>query len=47
MRDVLEWESPLGFIGRIADTLFVKRHMEWFVRTKQMSLKRMIEGSAR
>ncbi len=43
MRDVLEWESPLGFIGRIADTLFVKRHMEWFVRTKQANLKRMIE----
>lgn len=43
MRDVLEWESPLGFIGRIADALFVRRHMEWFVRTKQENLKRIIE----
>jgi ligand-binding SRPBCC domain-containing protein len=43
MRDILEWESPLGFIGRIADELFVKRHMEWFVRTKQQNLKRIIE----
>lgn len=45
MRDVLEWESPLGFIGRIADALFVKRHMEWFVKTKQLNLKRIAEAS--
>ena len=43
MRDILEWESPLGFVGRIADALFVRRHMEWFVRTKQENLKRIIE----
>ena len=43
MRDVLEWESPLGIIGRIADALFVRKHMEWFVRTKQENLKRIIE----
>lgn len=42
-RDILEWESPLGFIGRIADALFVRKHMEWFVRTKQENLKRIIE----
>jgi ligand-binding SRPBCC domain-containing protein len=43
MRDILEWRSPLGFLGRLADHLFVRRHMEWFVRTKQANLKRVIE----
>lgn len=43
MRDVLEWESPLGVLGSIADLLFVKRHMAWFVRTKQQHLKALIE----
>lgn len=41
MRDVLEWRSPLGPIGALADFLFVKRHMEWFVRTKQNNLREL------
>ena len=40
MRDVLEWEAPLGFI---TDPLFFRRHMTWFVSTKQQNLKRIIE----
>jgi ligand-binding SRPBCC domain-containing protein len=44
MRDTLEWTSPFGILGRIADTLFVRKHMEWFVTTKQRALKKIAEG---
>jgi len=46
MRDTLEWEPPLGLIGRLADHLFLRRHMQWFVATKQSGLKRMAEAQA-
>ncbi|HKB81033.1 MAG TPA: SRPBCC family protein [Thermoanaerobaculia bacterium] len=45
MRDVLTWEAPLGLLGRLADRLFLERHMEWFVRTKQQRLKQIAERS--
>lgn len=38
MRDILDWRSPLGILGVIADKLFVERHMRWFVETKQRAL---------
>ncbi|HEY0142401.1 MAG TPA: SRPBCC family protein [Thermoanaerobaculia bacterium] len=44
MRDVLTWEAPLGVVGRIADALFLRRHMQWFVRTKQRHLKQEAES---
>ena len=43
MRDIIEWQAPLGFIGRLADTLFLRRHMAWFVSTKQRALKEIAE----
>jgi len=45
MRDVLTWEAPLGPLGRLADRLFLERHMEWFVRTKQQRLKEIAESA--
>jgi ligand-binding SRPBCC domain-containing protein len=47
MRDVLDWVAPLGPLGRIADALFVERHMRHFVATKQAALKRMAEDLTR
>ena len=47
MRDTLEWEPPLGVIGRLAEALFLRRHMIWFVSTKQNGLKRMAKAQAR
>jgi ligand-binding SRPBCC domain-containing protein len=44
MRDLLSWEAPLGPIGRLADALFLRRHMKWFVSTKQLHLKQIAEG---
>jgi len=46
MTDVLEWQSPLGFLGNIADRLFVGRHMKRFVTRKQEELKQMAEAAA-
>lgn len=43
MRDALTWQTPLGFLGRIADALFLERHMIWFVTTKQKALKEIAE----
>lgn len=43
MRDLLEWETPLGLLGRLADLVYLRRHMRWFVTTKQLNLKRIIE----
>lgn len=47
MRDTLEWKSPLGILGHLADFLFLRRHMHWFVSTKQNGLKRMSEELVR
>ena len=47
MRDILDWESPFGFIGRAADSLFLRRHLRWFVSTKQAAFKRIAEERAR
>lgn len=47
MRDVLSWRAPLGIVGQLADRLFLKRHMEWFVRTKQLRLKNVAESRQR
>jgi ligand-binding SRPBCC domain-containing protein len=43
MRDTLDWISPLGILGRIADALFVTRHLTTFVTRKQQALKEMAE----
>src|SRR5687767_11830394 len=43
MRDVLVWRAPVGFLGRLADRLFLERHMRWFVSTKQRHLKEIAE----
>jgi ligand-binding SRPBCC domain-containing protein len=47
MRDTLTWDPPLGILGDIADVLFLRRHMERFVRKKQTQLKRLAEEKYR
>jgi ligand-binding SRPBCC domain-containing protein len=46
MRDTLKWEAPFGVIGRLADLLFLRRHMRRFVSTKQRALKHIAEKRA-
>ena len=45
MRDTLIWRSSLGFLGTVADKLFVERHMKTFIMTKQLELRRCAEGT--
>ena len=47
MIDILDWIAPLGPLGRLADWVFLERHMDWFVETKQAALKEMIEERIR
>lgn len=43
MRDTLDWTPPLGILGRLADALFVTRHMRSYVTRKQLALKELAE----
>jgi ligand-binding SRPBCC domain-containing protein len=43
IRDTLTWRSPLGFLGVVADKLFVERHMRDFMVKKQSELKEYAE----
>lgn len=43
MRDRLEWLSPLGALGHLADALFLKRYMLRFLAIRNRSLKLIIE----
>ena len=44
MRDRLEWTSPLGPLGNLADALFLKRYMLRFLVTRNRNLKAIIEA---
>ena len=41
MTDHLTWRAPRG---ALMDFVFMTRHMSWFVKTKQMRLKRIAES---
>ena len=43
MRDCLEWTSPLGVLGYLADALFLTRYMLRFLVTRNKNLKTYIE----
>ena len=43
MRDTLDWVSPFGILGVIADKIAVERHMRDFVTRKQLALKELAE----
>lgn len=44
MRDVFDFESPLGIFGRIADQLFLKRYMQSFLLDRNQVLKAIAES---
>jgi ligand-binding SRPBCC domain-containing protein len=44
MTDVLEFESPLGILGRTADKLFVVSYMRNFISQRAIELKRLAES---
>jgi hypothetical protein len=46
MRDTLEYEAPLGPLGRIAGALVVTPHMRRFKVERAAHLKRVAESEA-
>lgn len=44
MRDRLEWTSPLGVLGHLADALFLRRCMLRFLVTRNRNLKAIVEA---
>jgi ligand-binding SRPBCC domain-containing protein len=44
--DIIEWASPCGVLGIVADTLFLKQHMARFLSRKNRELKRLVEQRA-
>ncbi|MDT4968983.1 MAG: hypothetical protein QOJ64_3720 [Acidobacteriota bacterium] len=46
MRDTLEWKSPLGVLGTLADALMVERHMQKFLNDRNRELKRILEAGS-
>ncbi len=44
MRDIFTYESPLGTLGRIADFLFVERHMRSFLTERNRVMKAAAES---
>jgi ligand-binding SRPBCC domain-containing protein len=46
MRDVFEFESPLGFAGRLVDRLFLKAYMRAFLVERNRVLKVTAESNA-
>ncbi|TXD48314.1 SRPBCC family protein [Polaribacter sp. IC073] len=43
VKDIFEYHSPLGFLGRIADFLFLKRYMTNFLKERNEVLKEFAE----
>lgn len=44
MRDTLEWKSPLGLLGKVADTLFLKAYMTRFIKERGEALRGIAEN---
>ena len=44
MTDIFDYKSPLGFLGKLADKLFLKRYMTKFLYTRNTILKEYIES---
>lgn len=43
MRDIFDYKSPLGFLGYIADVLFLKRYMTRLLTTRNEMIKEFAE----
>lgn len=45
MADVLDFSSPMGVIGRLADKWFIEPHLRRFVNSRAQALKKYLERS--
>ncbi|NVK63372.1 MAG: SRPBCC family protein [Flavobacteriales bacterium] len=46
MIDIFEFESPLGFLGKLANRLFLKRYLERFIVERNTYIKELAENGA-
>ena len=46
MRDVFDYESPLGLGGRVADCIFLKRYMTTLLKRRNQLIKEAAERAA-
>jgi len=44
MIDEFNYESPLGFLGKLADLLFLKKYMERFLKERNQVIKEVAES---
>jgi len=44
MSDTIEWESPFGLLGRIADKIVLRRHLRELVTKRNIRLKQIAEA---
>ena len=47
MRDVFDYESPCGWLGRCADAWFLRAYMRKFLQRRALVIKAAAEGRAR
>jgi ligand-binding SRPBCC domain-containing protein len=45
MRDEFDYDSPLGWLGALADHLFLKAYMRSFLANRNLLIKKEAEGS--
>jgi ligand-binding SRPBCC domain-containing protein len=45
MKDVFDYRSPLGLLGRLADVLFLKRYLTRLLRARAETVRRAAEAS--
>lgn len=47
MTDIFAYKSPLGIIGKLADILFLKNYMEYFLKERIAVIKEYAEDSSK
>lgn len=45
MTDVFDYESPLGWLGKLADVLFLERYMTNFLKERNRAIKEFAENT--
>jgi len=44
MEDVFDYDTPLGFLGRLADQLFLEKYMTRFLEKRNQVVKEFAES---
>ena len=44
VKDIFDYKSPFGFLGKVADYLFLKSYMKNFLRERNMVIKEYAES---